>query len=327
MNTRRKLIFVLSLGVGGFLPRWTIAQQAGTLRIGWLSNDRPGNSPFFDAFRGGMRDLGYLEGKNLIIEARWGEGSGERLDQLAVELVRLKPSIIVTQGGPATHPVVRAGAMMPVVFGYSGDPVEGKVVDSLARPGRNFTGMSFLSLELVGKRMELLKEALPGLKRVAIVARPEHPGEQGELRASATAAKLLGLVIDYHQVRNDSDLENALASILKSRSEAIVVFPDAIMMRESEKFAAFASKNRIPAISGWAQFADRGNLMSYGPNLRDIFRRLATYVDRIHKGAKPAELPVELPTTVELVVNLKTAKNLGITIPQSVLLRATEVIQ
>ena len=326
MNARRKLIFILS--AGALLPHWTAAQQQVKIfRIGWLSGDRAANSPFFDAFRGGMRDLGYIEGRNLVIEARFAEGSAERLDQLAVELVRLNPQIIVTQGGPSTHPVMRAGASMPVVFGYSGDPVEGRVVNSYAHPGGNFTGVSFLSLELVGKRMELLKEALPALKRVAIIARPEHPGEQGELRASQAAAKSLGLAIDYHQARNESEFENALAAILKSRNEAIVVFPDAFMMRYSDKFSEFAAKNRIPAISGWAQFAERGNLMSYGPNLRDVYRRLATYVDKILKGAKPADLPVELPTTVELVVNLKTAKALGITISQSVLLRANRVIE
>lgn len=274
-----------------------------------------------------MRDLGYVEGRNLVIEARWGEGSAERLDQLAAELVRSKPEIIVTQGGPATHPVMRAGAIMPIVFGYSGDPVEGGVVNSFARPGRNLTGVSFLSLDLVGKRMELLKEALPGLNRVAIIARPEHPGEQGELRASQAAAKSIGLVIDYHQVRNGAELEDAFAGIVESRSEAIVVFPDAFMMRYSEKIAAFAAKNRIPAISGWAHFADHGNFMTYGPNLRDVFRRLATYVDKILKAAKPADLPVELPTSVELVVNMKTAKALGIKIPNSVLVRATKVIE
>jgi putative ABC transport system substrate-binding protein len=239
----------------------------------------------------------------------------------------LKPQIIVTQGGPATYPVVRAGATMPVVFGFSGDPVEGKLADSFARPGRNLTGVTFLSLELVGKRMELLKEIMPGLKRVAIIANPQHAGEQGELRASQAAAKSLGLAIDYHQVRNDSELDTALAAILKSHSEAIVVFPDAFTMRYSETIAAFAAKNRIPAISGWARFAEGGNLMSYGPNLRDVYRRLATYVDKIFKGAKPADLPVELPTTVELVVNLKAAKSLGIKIPQSVLLRADRMIE
>jgi len=325
MNARRKLIFALS--AAALLPHRAAAQQAKVLRIGWLSSDRAANSPFFDAFRGGMRDLGYTEGRNLFIEARFAEGVAERLDQLAVELVQLKPQIIVTQGGPATHPVMRAGATMPVVFGYSGDPVEGKVVDSFSRPGRNITGVSFLSLELVGKRMELLKEALPALKRVAIIARPEHPGEQGELRASQAAAKSLGLAIDYHPARGEAEIDDALAAALKSRSEAIVVFPDAFTMRHSEKFAEFAAKNRIPAISGWAQFAERGNLMSYGPNLRDVFRRIATYVDKIFKGAKPADIPVELPTTVELVVNLKAANVLGVKIPHSVLLRATRVIE
>ena len=281
----------------------------------------------FAAFREGLRDLGYVEGRNLIIDARWGEGSNERLEQLAVELVKSKPDVIVTQGGPATHPVIRAGATMPVVFGYSGDPVEAGVVSSLARPGRNFTGMTFLSFDLVGKRLELLKEVMPGLKRIAILANPQHPGEQGELRASQAAAKALGLSFQYFQAQNAAQLEDALAAILKSRSEAVDVFPDALMMRSRERIAEFATKNRIPAISGWAQFAEGGNLMSYGPNLRDVYRRLATYVDKIVKGAKPADLPVELPTTVELVVNLKTAKALGIKIPQSILVRADRVIE
>ena len=160
------------------------AQQPAPVRIGWISNDRGGNSPMFDAFRDGMRELGYVEGRNVIIEPHWGEGSNERLDRLAVELVNSKPRMIVTQGGPATYPVVRAGATMPIVFGFSGDPVEGNLVESFARPGRNLTGVSLLSLELVGKRMELLKEVIPGLKRVAILANPQHPGEQGELHAS-----------------------------------------------------------------------------------------------------------------------------------------------
>lgn len=326
MNKRRELVLALS-GIA-VLPRWAGAQLPGALRIGWLSADRAANSPFFEAFRGGMRELGYVEGRNLIIEARFAEGSDERLDRYAKELVGLMPQVIVTQGGPATHPVQRAGASTPVVFGYSGDPVEGKVVASYAHPGGNFTGVSFLSLELAGKRMGLLKEVLPGLKRIAILARPEHPGEQKELHASRTAAQALGLAIDYFQVRNETELDDALASsVLKARSEAIVAFPDAFMMRFSERIAEFASSNRIPAMSGWAQFAERGNLLSYGPNLRAVFRRLAVYVDKIAKGAKPADLPVELPLTVELVVNLKAAKALGIKIPQSILVRADKVIE
>ncbi len=324
MNIRRKFVFTLL--AGALLPRRAVAQQDTVLRIGWLSSAVADNSPFFDAFCGGMRELGYVEGRTLIIDARWGAGSSERTEQLAVELVASKPVVIVVSGGPATHTLIRARAVMPVVFGYSGDPVEGGVVDSLARPGRNFTGVTFLSFNLVGKRLEMLKEVIPGLTRIAILANPQHAGEQGELRASRAAAKALGLALDYHPVRNDAECDDALAAVLKSHSEAMDVFPDASLMRYSEKIAAFAAKNHIPAISGWAQFAELGNLMAYGPNLRDSYRRLATYVDKIVKGAKPADLPVELPTTFEFVVNLKSAEALGIKIPQSLLLRADRVI-
>ena len=326
MNNRRKLI--VALGAGALsAPLASFAQQAKVFRIGWLSNGTPANSPFFEAFRGGMRDLGYIEGRNLVIEARFAEGSSERLDQFALELVQLKPHVIVTQAGPVTWPVVRAKPTMPLVFGFSGDPVEAKLVDSYARPGGNFTGVTFMSNELVGKRMEMLKEAIPSLKRVAIIANPHHPGEQGELHASQVAAKTLGLALDYHQVRTDAELETAFAAIVKARSEAVVVFPDAYMINNSEKIAAFGLKNRIPAISGWAAFADRGLLMSYGPNLRDSFRRLATYVDKILKGTKPADLPIEMPTTFEMVVNMKTAKSLGIKIPGTILVRTDRVIE
>lgn len=326
MHTRRKLIFASS--AVALLPSWAAAQASKVLRIGWISNDRgSGNPPMFTAFRDALRDLGYVEGRNLVIDARWGEGSNERLEQLAVELVKSKPDIIVTQGGPATHPVIRAGATMPVVFGYSGDPVEAAIVSSLTRPGGNSTGVTFLSYELVGKRLELLKEVMPGLKRIAILANPQHPGEQGELHASQATVKALGLSLQYFQAENDAQLEDALAAIPKSRSEAMDVFPDALMVRNSERIAEFAVKHRVPTISGWAQFADGGNLMSYGPNLRDAYRRLATYVDKIAKGARPADLPVELPQKVELVVNLKCARALGIKIAQSILARADRVIE
>jgi putative ABC transport system substrate-binding protein len=195
--------------------------------------------------------------------------------------------------------------------------VEGRLVESWARPGGYLTGVSFLSLALVGKRIELLKEAMPGLKRIAIIARPEHPGEQGELRASQTAAKAIGVALDYE----------ALVAIPQLRCEAMVAFPDATMMRYSERIAAMAIKNRIPAVSGWAEFTERGNLMSYGPNLPASFRRMAYFVDRILEGARPADLPVELPTKFELMVNMKTARALGIVIPQSILLRAERVIE
>src|SRR5215467_4091524 len=305
------------------------AQQRSVLfRIGWISNDLGiGNSPFFAAFRSGMHDFGYVEGRNLTIDTRWGQGSNERLAQLAVELVKSNPQLIVTAGGPATYPVIRAGATMPIVFAFSGDPVEGKLVESFAHPGRNLTGVSFLALDLVGKRMELLKEVIPSLKRVAILANPEHPGEKSELHASEVAAKSLGLTLDYFQLPRTAKLDDTLPEITKSRSEAVVVFSDAIMVALSEQIAAFSVKTRIPVIAGWGQFAESGNLMTYGPNLRESYRRLAYYVDKILKGAKPSELPVELPMKLEFVINLKTAKQIGLTIPQSVLYRADKVIK
>lgn len=304
------------------------AQRPPVHRIAWLSFDQAeSGSPFFAAFREGLRDLGYVEGRNLSIDARWGGGSSERLDQLAVELVRSNAQVIVTQGGPALRPVVRAGPRMPVVFAFSGDPEVAGFIDSLARPGRNLTGVTFLSLELAGKRIELLKEIMPRLKRLAVLANPEHPGDQAELRVSQAAARSVGVTVDYFQASSGPQLEDSLAAILKARSEAVVVFPDAITIRFRERIAAFSLQHRIPTISGWAQFADGGNLMSYGPNLRASYRRLAVYVDKILKGTKAAELPVELPTIVEFVVNLKTAKALGITIPQSILVRADRVIE
>jgi ABC-type uncharacterized transport system substrate-binding protein len=307
-------------------PARALAQQAGPARVGWISLDRGDGSPFFDPFRAGLRDLNYVEGRDLTIEARWAEGSTERLERLAAELVRSRPHIIVTQGG-AIHPVRKANPAMPIVFGYSGDPVEAGLVDSLARPGRNLTGISFLSLELVGKRIELLKDVMPKLTRVAILASPEHPGEQAELRASQAAAKALGLPLEYFPVRTEPDLEQAFPAILRSRSEAVVVFPDALTLRTRERIARFGLEQRMPVVSGWEQFADSGCLMTYGPNLRASYRRLATYVDRILKGAKPAELPVELPTSVELVVNMRTGTALGIKVPQQVLARADRVIE
>lgn len=328
MITRRAF-----LAAGGALAGLAAPFRAGAQkkpeihRIAWLTFDQPGGSPFLDAFREGMRDQGYVEGRNLEIDLRWGSGSMERMGQLAAELARSNAQVIVTQGGLALRPMVRANPVVPIVFTFSGDPQAAGFIDSLARPGRNVTGISFLSLDLVGKRIELLKEIMPSLKRLAVIANPEHAGEPAELRVSLAAANSLGISVDYFQARNQPQLEESLAAVLKSRAEAVVAFPDAILLRLRERIAAFSLQHRVPAISGWAQFADSGNLMSYGPNLRASHRRLSVYVDKILKGAKAAELPVELPTVVEFVVNLKTAKALGITIPQSILLRADRVIE
>jgi putative ABC transport system substrate-binding protein len=303
-------------------------QSPPALRVAWVSPERAGsNSPNLAAFRAGMRELGYMEGKNLVIDTWWGEGSGERLEQMAGDIVRARPDVIVTGSGLAVSPMMRAGVKLPIVFVFSADPVEAKVVASFARPGGNLTGMSLFSLDLMGKRLEFLKEAMPGLKRIAIIANPEHAGEPLELKAAQDAAAKLGLSYHYFQVRSESEFEQALAAIERGRDEAILAFADGFTMSFAEKIAAFSVAHKVPAVSGWALFVQRGNLMSYGPVIDECYRRLAVYVDKIYKGAKPADLPVELPTKVELVVNLKTAKALGLTIPQSLLVRADEVIR
>ena len=319
--------FIVALGafpLARALP--VVAQTAGLARIGWISSDRALGNSGFDELKRGLRDLGYVEGRNLTIDARWGDGSTAAMEPLAADLIRTKPDLIVTQG-PVARIVGRMETSLPIVFAFSGDPVAAGFVESFARPGRNMTGMSFLALDLVGKRMELLKELLPALRRMAILANPDHPGEPSELRVSQAAAKGLGLAVDYFAIRSAAELEQALTGVVNLRSEAIVLFPDTGMMRYRERIAAFAISRRVPAISGWSVFAASGNVMSYGPNQSEGYRRLATYVDRIVKGAKPADLPVELPTKVELVVNLKAAREMGLTVPKSILMRADEVIQ
>jgi len=303
------------------------AQQPQPFRVSWLSAGNSSDTPSFVAFRSGLRDYGYIDGRNLTLDVRWGELSSERTEQLADELVRSNPQVIVTQAGTAVFAVRRTGTTLPVVFGLSGDPIEAKLVDSLAHPGRNFTGLSFLSLELVGKRVELLKEMMPSVKRIALLANPLHPGEKAERRASEAIIKALRLSFEYFELRPGMDVNDPLSEIAKSRSDAIVVFPDAGMLGHSEKIAAFAANTRIPAISGWAEFAERGNLMTYGPNLREDYRGLAVYVVKILKGRKPAQLPVELPKQFEFVINLKAAKQIGLTIPPNVLVRANRVLK
>jgi len=306
----------------------TTAQLTRPFQVAWVSTDRQNSpSPNLEAFRGGMRDLGYVEGRDVVIESWWGEGSGERVERLAGDIVRSQPDVIVAAGGLALNSLISAGVKAPIVFSVSADPVEAKYVDSFGRPGGNRTGISLFTLALVGKRMQLLKEALPGIKRVALIANAQHPGEPTERDAAQAAAAQLGLTVRYFPVNSEADLDAALKDIARGRDEAMVAFADGFTLGFAERIAAFSLQNRIPAIDGWAPFARRGNLMIYGPVVEDVDRRLAVDVDKIHKGAKPADLPVELPTKVELVINLKTAKALGIAIPQPLLLRADEVIQ
>ena len=297
------------------------------LRVAWVSGSRQdGRSSFLVALREGLAEIGRVDGRNVRIEPWWGDDTPERLDSLVAEMLRSRPDVIVTQG-PVLFAIQRSGTKLPVVFAFSGDPIEGRLIDSMARPGGNLTGVTMMALELVGKRIEALIEAVPGVRRIAVVSNPAHAGERRELAASQAAAARLGLETEYLPFRDDASLDAALAGVEAARCHAIVVFPDASMMRRSERFADFANRTRIPAVSGWSEFARRGNLMSYGPNVQQVFRRLAWFVDRILKGARPADLPAELPTVIEHVINLRAARAIGIAIPQAALLRADEVIE
>lgn len=301
--------------------------QRSPLRVGWLATGSSANSmSFFDALRQGLRDLGYTEGWDLVFNAQWVDNSAARAQALATEIVAWKPDVIVTLG-PAAFAIQRTTTTIPVVFGFSGDPVIAGFASSLSRPGGNLTGMSFLALELVTKRIELLKAVMPTVRRIAVLANSQHPGDAAERQTSAAAAKAIGLEVEFFDTGGNVPLQSALIAIQQSGCPAAVMFPISSIVSNSARIAAWSVKNRIPAISGWSQFAEEGNLMSYGANLRESFRRLASYVDRILKGASPAELPVELPLQLELVVNLKAARALGVTVPRAVLLRADKVIE
>lgn len=301
--------------------------QPALPRVSWVSpTSAADGSLFLEELRRGLRELGHVEGRNLALEAHWGENSAPRLEKIAADVVASSPQVIVAQGAAAVV-MRKATTTIPVVFGYSGDPVEAGLVDSLARPGRNLTGISYLALDLVGKRIELLKELLPGARRIAVVANPNHAGDSSERRVSLAAASSMGMSLEYFEARNAVQLGEVLTAIEKSRSDAVMMFPVQNIINSRERIAAWSVKNRLPTVSGWAQFAEGCNLMSYGPNLREASRRLAVYVDRILKGTKPADLPVELPTRVELVINMKAAKALGVTVPRTLLLRADRVIE
>ena len=303
------------------------APPARQLRVAWVSFGSPdGAAPLLALFLDGMRALGYVEGRNLLVERWFANGSSERLAQIAPDIARSKPDVVVA-GGLAVRPLVDAKLGVPIVFTISADPVDAKLVASFARPGGDLTGMSLFTADLIGKRMELLKEVVPAVRRVAVIANPLHAGEARERDAARAAATRLGLAMHYLPAGNPAELDAALAEVLRARDDAIVVFADGFAMNHAPRFAEFSLRNRIPAVSGWAEFAKRGNLMSYGPVVEENYRRLASYVDKIHKGTRPGEIPIELPTKVELVVNAKTAGAIGITIPPAVLARADEVIR
>lgn len=320
-NRRNFLATIAALGA----MQGARAQAPAGPRIGWISYSAPG--PTVDAFQEGMRALGYAGRTAATIDVRVVEPTPERVQAVLDELHRLPVALIICQAAiaPVAHRL-NAGRI-PLVFAFSGDPVVAGMVESFGRPGGNTTGMSFLALELVGKRLEVMKEIAPSVRRVAILANPQHPGEKAELKASLDAAGRMGVQTSYIQLLPGDKPDAAFERIRQERVQGIIVFQDAGMVARGAQIAEFALRERLLAVSGWALFAQAGFLATYGPNLNDAYRRLATYVDRLLKGARADSLPVELPSRFELVVNLKTAKALGIVIPQSVLLRADEVIQ
>jgi putative ABC transport system substrate-binding protein len=280
-----------------------------------------------EAFRQGLRDLGYVEGKNIVIEYRNAEGKLERLPALASELVRLKVDVIVTRGPPPTRSAKEATSTIPIVMGSDIDPVGNGFVASLARPGGNITGLSALSPELSGKQLELLKEIIPKLSRVAVLGTSTIPGSTQVLRETEAAAGVFGVQLQYLEVRGPTDIEMAFRAASKEHAHAVLVLPNPVTLSHRTKVVDLAVKTRLPAMYPQSEYVEEGGLMTYGPSINDLFRRAATYVDKILKGAKPADLPVEQPTKFEFIINLKAAKQIGLTIPPNVLARADKVIK
>jgi ABC-type uncharacterized transport system substrate-binding protein len=297
-------------------------------RIGYMSlQSRASESARVEGFRQGLRDLGYVEGKSIFIEYRWAEGKSDRVSELAAELVRLKVDVIVAVGSPAALPAKQATQTIPIVFPLHSDPVGTGLVASLARPGGNITGLTSLGLEIGGKRLELLKEAVPHLSRVAVLSNANNPDHGSVLNDMKTTAVSLGLQLQPLQVKGPDEFASAFSTVSKMRAQALLLLPDEMFNTRREQVAALAVKSRLPTIFFNSDWTNDGGLMSYGVDVPDMFRRAAVYVDKILKGAKPADLPVEQPTKFELVINLKTAKQIGLIIPPNVLARADRVIR
>ncbi len=310
-------------------PLAAAAQQPAKIpRIGLLSPFSPSDTALWhQAFRQGLSDLGWVEGKNISIDYRYSEGRADRLPGLAADLVRLKVDIIVVSVTTDALAAKKATGTIPIVMASVGDPVASGLVASLAQPGGNITGLSQIAPELVGKRLELLKDIVPKLTRLAVLWRPEGDSSPLAWKESQLPAPKLGLQLHSMEVRSSDDLDKAFEDATRARVGALIVTPDPVLVRNLKRIAGLAAKNRLPSIFHLKEFADSGGLVAYGVHRSDMFRRAATYVDKILKGAKPADLPIEQPTKFELVINAKTAKALGLTIPPSLLQRADQIIE
>jgi ABC-type uncharacterized transport system substrate-binding protein len=325
-----KHIFALSLGAV-LLALWLPAQAQQPKkvpRIGYLiAPSLSANAARVEAFQQGLRELGYVEGKNIVIEWRSAEGKLDRLPALAAELVRLKVDVIVTGGQGSTRPANEATSTIPIVMAQDPDPIGNGFVASLARPGGNITGLSSVTPELSGKRLELLKETVPRLSRVAVLGTSTSPGNAQALRETELAAGALAVKLQYLDVRGPNDIETAFRAAIKERAEAVLALGGPVLGSQRPQVVELAGRSRLAAIYGQPEFVEAGGLMSYAPSYPDLFRRAATYVDKILKGAKPADLPVEQPKKFEFIINLKAAKQIGLTIPPNVLVRADKVIR
>jgi putative ABC transport system substrate-binding protein len=326
----RKKVFALALSAMLFaLCLSAQAQQSKKIaRIGFLSaTSASSQSLRVEAFRQGLRELGYVEGKNIVIEWRFAEGKADRLRELVAELVRLKVDVIVTGGPPPTRAAKQATSTIPIVMAFDDDPVGSGFAASLARPGGNITGLSTYFPEISGKQLELLKEIIPKLSRVAVLGNASQPGHPQALREINLAADGFRVQVQYLQVRGTQDIDSAFRAASKERADGVLVLSTAVLFLERKQVADLAVKNRLPAIYGRPEYVENGGLMYYGPIYTDLFRRAATYVDKILKGTKPTDIPIEQPMKFDFIINLQAAKKIGLTIPPNVLVRADKVIR
>ena len=329
-NTRRKLLVALGAGAIAF-PFSSLAQQPGKVwRIGFLSqSSRPDSldSHYYGAFARGMRELGYVEGKNLLIEWRFADNKAERLPSLAAELAHLKVDAIVTAGTSATRAAQRATATIPILIGSAGDPVVEGFVKSFAHPGGNMTGTYNIAADISPKHLEMLLSMVPKLSRVFVLANPDNSAHTTILKNVQAAARTTSVTVLSLDARSPQEIEQAFSRMARQKAGALMVMRDPLFNRQVRQIAELAAKHRLPTIAGLREYVEAGGLMSYGTNLTEQYRRAATYVDKIFKGAKPGDLPIEQPTKFELFINGKTAKALGLKIPQSLVISADRVIE
>jgi putative ABC transport system substrate-binding protein len=328
---RRRAIVGISWIAAALVFTEVSAQQGKIWRIAFLaarSRSTPSNpDPYYDAFVDGLRDLGYIDGKNIRIEWRYAEGRYDRLPALASEFVKTNPDVIVTQSAPGALAAKRATVTIPIVFASVANPVETGVATSLSRPGGNITGISMMASDTSGKQIELLKTLLPSLARVAILRNPLSTSQSVIQNSAQAAAQKINALVVPIEVRRPEDLERAFAGMKPQGIEAVIVPLDSMFLQNRRQISKLALQNRTPVIAAYREYVEAGSLMSYGPNLSGHYRYAAVYIDKILKGAKPGDLPIEQPATLELAINLKTAKALGLTIPKELLLRADEVIE